>query len=132
MSLVSQINSLVTALGTDWKNIWAKIGTGTLNTTATNLVAAINEVKVTADSAGGTVPDATTSVKGKVELATDAETIAYADTVRAITPSNLAAMWTDKIDTSTSLGTSNVKVPSQNAVKVYADALIGAANAMVF
>jgi hypothetical protein len=92
MSLESQLASLITSIGTDWKNLWAKIGTGSLDTTATNLVAAINEVKVTADSAGGTVPDATTTVKGKVELATDAETLALTDTVRAITPSNLASI----------------------------------------
>ncbi len=35
---------------------------------------------------------ATTSLAGVVELATDAESIAKADTVRAITPSNLAAL----------------------------------------
>lgn len=38
------------------------------------------------------VPDASTTVKGIVELATDAETIAQSDTTRAITPSNLAAV----------------------------------------
>lgn len=35
-----------------------------------------------------TISDASTTVKGKVELATDAETITGTDTVRAITPSN--------------------------------------------
>lgn len=38
------------------------------------------------------VPDASTTVKGKVELATDAEAIALTDTSRAITPSNLLAV----------------------------------------
>jgi len=42
--------------------------------------------------AGATVADASTTVKGKVELATDAEAIALSDTVRAITPSNLLAV----------------------------------------
>lgn len=37
-------------------------------------------------------PDASTIVKGKVELATDAEAIALTDTARAITPSNLLAV----------------------------------------
>jgi hypothetical protein len=190
-------------LGTDWKNFNTKIGTGTLNTTAQNLVAAINEVKVTADAAsGGTInldsltdvvittpatghvlrhngssfvnvlgtdyfqpldsdltaiaaltttsygraflelanqaatmallSAASTSAQGIVELATDGETTTGTDTARAITPSNLAASWTARIATSTSLGTSDTLVPSQNAVKVYADALIGAANGMVF
>lgn len=214
-TLQTRLADLITALGTDWKNIWAKIGSGTLNTTATNLIAAINEVKVTADSAAaGTTPDASTTVKGKVELATDAETTTGTDTVRATTPSNvkaaidarlvsasstvqgivelatdaetltgtdtsrattpanvaaaitartasataqgivelatdaeaitgtdtgrattpanIAAVFTDRIDTSTSLGASNTKVSSQLAVKTYVDALLAAANAMVF
>lgn len=38
-----------------------------------------------------TIVDATTTVKGKVELATDAETQTGTDTQRAITPSNLSA-----------------------------------------
>lgn len=38
----------------------------------------------------GSVPDADTSTKGKVELATQAETQAKTDTVRAVTPSGLA------------------------------------------
>jgi len=46
-------------------------------------------------SSNVTISDATTSVKGKVELATDAETITGTDTVRAVTPSNLTA----KMDT---------------------------------
>lgn len=94
MSLESQLAALITSLGTDWKNIWAKIGTGTLNTTATNLVAAVNEVKVTADAAGGggTVADATTSVKGKIEIATDSEALAMSATDLAVTPGNLGAI----------------------------------------
>lgn len=42
--------------------------------------------------AGATVADASTTVKGKVELATDAEAIALTDTDRVITPSNLLAV----------------------------------------
>lgn len=219
-TLQTRLSDLITAIGTDWKNIWAKIGAGTLTTTSTNLIGAINEVKATADAAGGgassldaltdvviTTPatghilrhdgtnfvnalgttyfevagaaataqanaiaasqpldqdltdiaalttqsygralltkanqaalmsllsGATTTVQGIAETATDAETITGTDTSRIVTPSNLAASWTDRIDTNTALGTSNVKVPSQNAVKTYADALIGANDAMVF
>ena len=259
-TLEARLGSLITALGTDWKNIWAKIGAGTLNTTATDLIAAINEVKSTADAAAGgsfdlnaltdvTVSSPTTghllrhngttwvnalgttyfdaagaaasaqaaaiaasqpvdsdltaiaaltttsygraflalanqaalmalisaatstaqgivelatdgetttgtdttrattpanvkaaidarvasaTAAGIVELATDAETTTGTDTTRALTPANLAASWTARIATSTSLGTSDTLVPSQNAVKAYADALIGAANGMVF
>lgn len=75
---------------------------------------------------------ASSTAQGIVELATDAETITGTDTARATTPANIAAIFTDRIDTNTALGTSNVKVPSQNAVKAYADALIGANDAMVF
>ena len=38
-----------------------------------------------------TIADASTTVKGKVELATDAETITGTDSVRAVTPSNITA-----------------------------------------
>ncbi|MEK9700342.1 MAG: hypothetical protein VW270_31460, partial [Candidatus Poseidoniales archaeon] len=38
-----------------------------------------------------TISDASTTVKGKVELATDAETITGTDTVRAVTPSNISS-----------------------------------------
>lgn len=40
----------------------------------------------------GSIPDATTTVKGKVELATDAEAQAKTDTAKALTPSNLATI----------------------------------------
>lgn len=40
---------------------------------------------------GASVPDATDTVKGKVELATSAEVITGTDTTRAITPAGLAA-----------------------------------------
>lgn len=44
-TLESRIATLITALGTDWKDIWAAIGTmANLDTTATDLVEAINEV----------------------------------------------------------------------------------------
>lgn len=64
------------------------------------------------------IPDASTTVEGKVELATDAETITGTDTVRAMTPSNLTA----KIDTDGTLaGNLDTRIPSQKAVKTYVD-----------
>lgn len=54
-----------------------------------------------------TIADATTTVKGIVELATDAETQAGTDTVRAITPSNLSSR------TATELRTGLAKVATQ-------------------
>ncbi len=58
MTLVANINNYATRVGTEFKSIRTLVGgTGTSNvsgltTTATNLVAAINEVKTTADAAG--------------------------------------------------------------------------------
>ena len=65
-----------------------------------------------------TISDASTTVKGKVELATDAETITGTDTVRAVTPANITA----KIDTDGTLaGNLDTRIPSQKAVKTYVD-----------
>lgn len=124
MSLQTRLGDLITAIGTDIKAIRTFI-TGTsggsysgMSTTSTNVIGAINEIYALIGSAS--IPDATTAVKGKVELATDAETITGTDTVRAVTPSNITA----KIDTDTSLaGNSDTRIPSQKAVKAYADAI---------
>lgn len=71
MSLQTRLSDLITRLGTEFKSIRTLIsGTATggvsgLNTTATDLVAAINEVKETADAAsssgGATIDDVTPS-----------------------------------------------------------------------
>lgn len=59
MTFPTNITNVLTRIGTEFKSIRTLIsgsGTGTvsgLTTTATDLVAAINEVKVTADSAAG-------------------------------------------------------------------------------
>jgi hypothetical protein len=59
MSLQTRLSDLITRLGTEFKAIRILIsgtatgGVGSLATTATNLVAAINEVKATADAASG-------------------------------------------------------------------------------
>lgn len=52
--------------------------------TCANLTAALATV-------GGATPDATTTVKGKVELATVAEAAAGTDATRAVTPAGLSA-----------------------------------------
>lgn len=85
------------------------------------------DVSDTTDNANGSskkityinlVPDASTTVEGKVELATDAETITGTDTARAVTPSNVTA----KMDTDGTLaGNSDTRIPSQKAVKTYGD-----------
>lgn len=91
LSLQTRISDLITAVGTDIKQIrtWltgSSSGnlTGLTTTTKTDIVSAINEVNATASSA--TVPDASETVKGKVELATLAEVATGTDAVRAVTP----------------------------------------------
>lgn len=64
---------------------------GTITVSADNVNQTVN-VEANTSAIVAAFPDATTAVKGKVELATDAETIAKTDTARAITPSNLAAL----------------------------------------
>jgi hypothetical protein len=71
MSLQTRLNALITAIKTETKALRTFIsGTNVgdvsgLNTTATNLVDAVNEVKVTADGAAGggvTIDDASTNL----------------------------------------------------------------------
>lgn len=63
-------------------------------------------------------PDATSSVKGRVQLATGAETITGTDAVKVITPADLTA----KIDTDGTLTADSPNlIPSQSAVKDYVD-----------
>lgn len=47
---------------------------------------------VDAGLVGGVLPDATTTVKGVVELATDSETVTGTDSTKAVTPLSLAAV----------------------------------------
>lgn len=96
MSLITQINNLITAVGTDIKlhRTWltgSSTGdlTGLTTTDKSSVVAAINEVKA---GSAGAPPDASTTVKGIAEHATDAEALAMASTAVNITPSNLAAI----------------------------------------
>lgn len=67
MSLVTQLNSLVTRIGTEFKSVRTSIGAlGSLTTTdKTSIVAAINEVQAEVSGGGATINDsatATTSV----------------------------------------------------------------------
>src|SRR4051812_13007740 len=89
MSLQTRLSDLITSIGTDYKQIRTWISgssTGTLagltTTDKTSLVAAVNEV----NAAASTTPDASTTVKGKIEIATLAEVTTGTDTVRAVTP----------------------------------------------
>ncbi|HMS83626.1 MAG TPA: hypothetical protein PKD12_08250 [Nitrospira sp.] len=91
MSLQTRLSDLITAIGTDYKGLRTWITgsgsgdlTGLATTDKTNLIAAINEVNSAATS--GSTPDASTTVKGKIEIATLAEVSTGTDTVRAVTP----------------------------------------------
>lgn len=63
-------------------------------------------------------PNATSSKRGKVQLATGAETVTGTDAVKAITPADLTA----KIDNDGTLAADSPNlIPSQSAVKDYVD-----------
>lgn len=96
MTLISKIEDFITAVGTDIKQhrTWltgSSSGnlTGLTTTDKTNLVAAINEVKAGSAAAPS---DASTTVKGIAELATDAEALALSSAAVVLTPSNLGAI----------------------------------------
>jgi hypothetical protein len=93
MSLQTRIGDLITAVGTDIKQLRTWITgsssgslTGLTTTTKTDLVAAINEVNSLAGTGGATVSPASETVAGIVELATLAEVATGVDTGRAVTP----------------------------------------------
>lgn len=91
MSLETRLSDLVTAIGTDIKQLRTWITgsssgslTGLTTTTKTDLISAINEVN--AKPTSGSPADASTTVKGIIEIATLAEVTTGTDTVRAVTP----------------------------------------------
>jgi len=91
LSLQTRISDLITAVGTDIKQarIWitgSSSGnlTGLTTTVKTDLVSAVNEVNAKPTSASP--PDASETVKGVAELATQAETNAGTDDLRIVTP----------------------------------------------
>ena len=88
MSLSANIGNLATRIGTEFKAIRTLISgsatgniSGLTTTDKTSLVAAINEV-----NAGGASVDASSTVKGIIEIATLAEVTTGTDTTRAVTP----------------------------------------------
>lgn len=96
MSLASNVLDGFVRVATEFKTIRTLISgsaTGTIagltTTDKSSLVAAINEVDA---NASGAPPDASTTVKGIVELATNAETATGTDATRAITPAALASL----------------------------------------
>lgn len=89
-TLITRLGDLITAIGTDYKQLRTWItgsNTNTLSglttTDKSNLVGAINEV---AGSVAAGVADASETVQGKIEIATQAETNTGTDDLRAVTP----------------------------------------------
>jgi len=89
MSLAINIANLATRIGTEFKAIRTLISgsatgniSGLTTTDKTSLVAAINEL----NAGGASVDDASTTVKGIIEIATLAEVTTGTDTTRAVTP----------------------------------------------
>jgi len=88
MSLQTRLSDLITAVGTDVKQLrtWVTGSssgnlTGLTTTVKTDLVSAVNEVNAKPGEA-----DASVTVKGIIEIATLAEVTTGTDTVRAVTP----------------------------------------------
>lgn len=110
MSLQTRLSDLITAVGTDYKQLRTWLtgsGSGTLTglttTAKTDLVAAVNEVnaKPSSDPA-----DASETVKGIVELATLVEVGTGADGVRAVTPAGVRQERTALTDSLAAVATS--------------------------
>jgi len=90
LSLQTRIGDLITAVGTDIKQLRVFITgsasgnlTGLTTTDKTSVVNAINEVKA---GSSGSPPDSSETTKGVIELATLAEVATGTDTSRAVTP----------------------------------------------
>ena len=111
-----------------------------LTSIATGDLFHVVDVSDNTDSAEGTskkitqdnlIPDASATVKGKVELATTDETTTGTDATRVVTPDGLhdmtslaGAAWF--LDEDTMSSDSATKVPSQQSVKAYGDRTLNA------
>lgn len=97
MTMQTRLGDLITQLGTDYKTIKTWLFgsiTGSLadleTTDKASIVDAINEARTTGGS--GTPPDASETVKGITELATDAEALAMTTDAAVLTPGNIGAI----------------------------------------
>lgn len=90
MSLQTRLGDLITAIGTDYKQLRTFVtgsGAGTLTglttTVKTDVVSAINEVNA---KAAPTPPASSEIISGIIEIATQVETNTGTDDIRAVTP----------------------------------------------
>lgn len=81
---ISEVDGAVT-----FRGVASADGSVTITADATNKTV---DLSVNTSAVVAAIPDATTSVKGKLETATDAEALAKSSTTVAVTPSNFAAM----------------------------------------
>ena len=101
------------------------LGLGNVENTADLNKPMSTATKIYVDSqlVSSSIPDATTTTKGKIQLAGDLAGTAAAPTVPGLGLKENSA----NKSTTTSLGTSNVLFPTQNAVKTYVDTAIAGA-----
>lgn len=111
MSLAANVSSLATRIGTEFKAVYAKIGTLTslTTTTKTDLVSAINEVKASVGSAGAAINDAaasgTTTYSSTKINSLDAATLTSAQSYADTKVANLVASAPATLDTLNELAT---------------------------
>jgi hypothetical protein len=103
----------------------ANLGIGNVENTADLNKPMSTATKTYVDTAitGATIADASTTSKGKIQLAGDLAGTAAAPTVPGLALKENA----ENKSTATALGTSNVLFPTQNAVKTYVDTAIAGA-----
>lgn len=139
MALQTRLNALITAIKTETKALRTMVsGTNNgdvsgLTTTATNLVAAVNEVKVTADAAAGggiaindavtNTTDAWSSSKVSTEIASQVASTVDAAPASLDTLNELAAALGD--DANFAANTTALIGTKANASDVYTQAELG-------
>lgn len=130
MSLVTQISNVITAIGTEFKSVYAKIGDLTsLTTTAkSNLVAAVNELAASIGGAGATINDSspsTTSVysSSKTEAVATAKAAAIINDAAASTSTAYSASKTDGQISAAVSALVNSSPAALDTLKELADAL---------
>ncbi len=119
--------SIATQTALDTKENTSNKSTATALGTSNVLFPTQNAVKTYVDAqvSGATIPDANATTKGKIQLAGDLGGTAASPTVPGLaTKENTANK-----STTTTLGTSDVLFPTQNAVKTYVDTNITTVNA---
>ncbi len=128
------------ATATEATVVWAKW----LNTMQTEIKTVVEEAGITLDENDDTqlyqaimalilaniptVPDATTTVKGKVELATNTESSEGTDTVRATTPAGVKAAIDARVASTTAKGLTEYATDGEAQAKASTDTVLTPSN----